>query len=200
MRARPGSKSRQQGRAELDLDETDDADCVCDLAKEEDLALGPYTRPRQVSPGRKNEAKLCVDAGFLPSEPAESLKCATPTWTAKEQGRPEARDLWKARQMILSHENDINDLLEKEHYIIIMIQLNYSDISIMFLMGSLLLFKELSMRCMDLSLRPCGRCTVRFFRCRRATAAQPWRSPWQTASSMSCRNVSSTRLKSTNLT
>ena len=49
MRARPGSKSRQQGRAELDLDEADDADCVRDLAKEEDLAqeaLGPYTHPR----------------------------------------------------------------------------------------------------------------------------------------------------------
>ena len=55
VRARPGSKSRQQGRAELDLDEADDADCVRDLAKEEDLAqeaLGPYTHPRQVSPGR----------------------------------------------------------------------------------------------------------------------------------------------------
>ena len=38
VRARPGSKSRQQGRAELDLDEADDADCVRDLAKEEDLA------------------------------------------------------------------------------------------------------------------------------------------------------------------
>ena len=88
VRARPGSKSRQQGRQEQELDEVE----------------GPYTHPRQVSPARKrglldsrlsldavlsSEPKkilqLCVDAGFLPAEPSEPCKCETPSWLVEER-------------------------------------------------------------------------------------------------------------------